>query len=988
SAVNRCARLRNVAHGGQTVLSQATHDLVLDRLPDGSWLADLGTHRLRDLARPEHVHQLCHPDLQAEFPPLASLDAFAHNLPVQLTSFVGRQAEMAEITGLLRDARLVTLTGSGGAGKTRLAMQVAADTLGEHPDGVWQVDLAPVADADLVATVVARALALEDEPLRSATETISYHVGAKTVLIVLDNCEHVIDVCAALVETLLRSCPSLAILATSREPLGVEGEIAWRVPSLTLPSEEGPTPIQAVTASEAAQLFVERARRARPGFELNGANANAVSEICRRLDGIPLAIELAAARVRAFAPERIVTGLHDRFHLLAGGARTAVPRQQTLRASVDWSHDLLTEPERVLFRRLGVFAGSCDFDAVEAVGAGDGLEDHQVLDQLALLVDKSLVVAEEVAGETRYRLLETVRQYALERLDESGEADAVRRRHRDYYLAFVQAASERVISHEQDRWLDRLEDELDNLRAAFAWNMDRGDSEPALCLASSLFYLWMMRGYWLEGRSWLDSALAAAGHADPAVRLEALIVSTQLEARMFSLRMFAQAPEALRLARDLGDPRLLIRALNAASVVSVLGGQPVTGPREAVDLARAVGEPWALADALGWEGCYQGLLGDLAAGRALAEEGLALARDVGDRFTARANACWLIFMLFMQGDLDRARSVMGEMVPEARAAGERGFLQLALSFGSLVAALTGDADAARSEADQSVAISRDVGMTTWEAFGHGALGYGALAAGRGQGLEAREAFRKAWELLMGGLTPWGAMCLAGLAVAELAQGDVAAAREHADAAIARTDLQYARVWALGTRARVAVADDDIEYADDLAHRALAAACDMGARALVADSLELLAAIAAGLESYAEAARLLGAGDALRGAIGAVRFETDRSWYAASVAAVRAALGDQVFEIDWCAGTALSLDEAVAYASRGRGERKRPATGWASLTPSELEVARLVGEGLANKDVAERLFVSPRTVQSHLTHIYTKLDVTSRVQLAKEATRRS
>ena len=331
---------------------------------------------------------------------------------------------MTDVRRILADDRLVTLTGAGGVGKTRLAVQVAAQMAAEFGDGVWYVDLAPITDPDLVPVAVARALGLPDQPGRSTMDTLLRFIGDRRMLVVLDNCEHLLDACAALVVALLGGCPRLTLLATSREPIGVPGEVTWRVPSLSL-------------ADEAIELFTDRARRARPDFRLTDDNAATVTEICRRLDGMPLAIELAAARVRALSLTEIVDSLHDRFRLLTGGARTAVRRQQTLRASVDWSHALLTEPERILFRRLAVFMGGFDLDAAQAVAGGGEVERYQVLDLLTLLVDKSLVVAENASGRTRYRLLETVRQYALEKLGESGEADAVRARHRDHYTAMA-----------------------------------------------------------------------------------------------------------------------------------------------------------------------------------------------------------------------------------------------------------------------------------------------------------------------------------------------------------------------------------------------------------------------------------------------------------------------------------------------------------------------------------------------------------------------
>ena len=416
------------------------------------------------------------------------------NLPVQLTSFVGRVAQITEIRDLLADNRLVTLTGAGGAGKTRLAIQIAAGIAAEFRDGVSYVDLAPITHAVVVPVAVARALGLPDQPGRSTIETLVRFVGDRQMLMVLDNCEHLLDAIASLAAELLAACPGLRLLATSREPASVPGEVTFLVPSLSL-------------ADEALELFADRARRVRPDFTVTEDNAATVTEICRRLDGMPLAIELAAARVRALSLDEIVGSLHDRFRLLTGGARTAVRRQQTLRASVDWSHALLTEPERILFRRLAVFLGGFDLDAAQAVAGDAEVERYQILDQLALLVDKSLVVAENTSGRTRYRFLETVRQYAQEKLGESGEAEAVRSRHRDHYtsMAALLDAPARTDYHQR---VEQADEEMDNLRSAFGWSIETGDIGRALELASSLQPLWLSRGRIQEGLAWFDAVLA------------------------------------------------------------------------------------------------------------------------------------------------------------------------------------------------------------------------------------------------------------------------------------------------------------------------------------------------------------------------------------------------------------------------------------------------------------------------------------------------
>jgi predicted ATPase/class 3 adenylate cyclase len=479
-SINRTARLRDLAHGGQTVLSGVTEALVLDGLPQDVWLTDLGTHHLRGVHRPERVVQLCHPDLCNEFPPLrATTDVVSRHLPAQLTNFVGREAEMHDVRELLAANRLMTLTGAGGAGKTRLAVQVATQMAGEFDNGVWWVDLAPITDPDLLPAVVARAFGLPDQPGLSTMDTLRWFLRERQMLVVLDNCEHLLDACAVLVAEILGAAARVTLLATSREPIGVAGELSWRVPSLPL-------------ADEAIELFVDRARHVRSDFAVTDESAPTLREICARLDGLPLAIELAAARVRALSLAEILDSLHDRFRLLTGGARTAVRRQQTLRASVDWSHALLTVPERVLFRRLAAFLGGFDLDAAQAVTGHDGVQRFQVLDLLTLLVDKSLVVADQAGERTRYRLLETVRQYALEKLSESGEADAVRSRHRDHYTARA-ALLEGPSGSDYGQRVEQTGTEIDNMRAAFAWSRENGDAELALRLASSLTPLWQPR---------------------------------------------------------------------------------------------------------------------------------------------------------------------------------------------------------------------------------------------------------------------------------------------------------------------------------------------------------------------------------------------------------------------------------------------------------------------------------------------------------------
>ena len=976
STINRTARLRDLGHGGQTLLSGATEPLVLDALPSDAWLSDLGTHALRDLPRPERVVQLCHPDLVNGFAPLRASTAVVYqHLPVQLTSFVGRDAELTQMRELLSGNRLVTLTGAGGVGKTRLAVQLAGQLTGEFGDGVWYVDLAPITDPELVPLTVARAFGLPDQPGRSTMDTLTRFIADRQMLVVLDNCEHLLDASAALINALLATAAGLTLLTTSREPIGVAGEVSWRVPSLSL-------------RDEAIDLFIDRARHARPDFEITHDNAATVGEICARLDGVPLAIELAAARVRALSLTEILESLHDRFRLLTGGARTAVRRQQTLRASVDWSHALLTEPERVLFRRLAVFLGGFDLDATQTVAGGGDVARYQVLDQLSLLVDKSLVVADDRGGRTRYRLLETVRQYALEKLGESGEADTVRSRHRDYYTA-LGAALDAPAGSDYERRLEQADIEIDNLRAAFAWSGEDSDVELALALASSLQPLWLGRGRVREGLAWFDTALADLAPQHPgvaaAVRAGALADQAVLDTWAGAAASTDQAEQALAIARDVDDPALLARALTACGFTAAASYNVEVARAcftEAIGLARALDDRWRLSQILGWQAQAAHAAGDPIAVRAASEEGRDLADTIGDGFNSRVCRFCLASAQMMSGDSAGAVTQYGEVAAEAQSAHDEIWRVTSLASQSLALAYRGEAAAARAAAEASLEGGAELGGR-WAVLGHVALGVAALAAGdRAAVHEAREAALQ--DMIVGTGAVAAAQRIWGAETA-LADRDLAAARRGADQAVSTTRGWHSAI-ALTVRARVAIAQGEPEQAERDAHEALARAADIQARAGVADTLECLAALAGEAGSHREAARLFGAAHGNRQRMGEVRFKIYDADYEASVATLRDALGEKDFDAAWAEGTGLSIEESVAYAQRGRGHRKRPASGWASLTPTERDIVRLVSEGLANNEVATRLFVSPRTVQTHLTHVYTKLGLASRVQLVQEAAR--
>jgi predicted ATPase/class 3 adenylate cyclase/DNA-binding CsgD family transcriptional regulator/predicted negative regulator of RcsB-dependent stress response len=964
--INRTARLRDLAHGGQTVLSGVTYEMVAERVPEAAWVRELGTHPLRDLPRPERVVQLCHPDLCNDFPPLrVAKVAAAQNLPVQLTSFVGRGAQMADVSRLLDENRLVTLTGAGGAGKTRLAIEVAGQL--SVPDGVWYVDLAPITHPEVVPVAVARALGLADQPGRSTEDTLIRFIGGRRLLIVLDNCEHLLDATASLMTDLLAACPELVLLTTSREPIGIPGEVTFVVPSLSVDDE-------------AIELFTDRARRAQPEFAVAEDNAATLTEICRRLDGMPLAIELAAARVRALTLDEILDGLHDRFRLLTGGARRSVRRQQTLHASVDWSHALLSETERALFRRLAVFLGGFDLEAAHAVAGDDGVERYQVLDQLSLLVDKSLLTTENVGGRTRYRFLETVRQYAMEKLGESGEAVVVGTRHRDYYTelaAELDAPTDR--GHAQR--LDQAESEIDNLRGAFAWSLENGDAVPALRLAASLMPLWFSRFRNREGLAWLDVALATEGPKDDSARVRALAYQGMLLCFCGFPEGVQIVDEALGLARQIGDSRLIIRACVAHGTAYAHDAEIASGDfREAARLARELDDRWQLSNVVGWQAMAGMSVGDHVAIEAVAREGSDLADAIGDGYTGRLCRLALGNAHTFRGEVGQAVPQLREVLTESVAARDpfcESTARLNLVFAST---WQGDVDGAQAILNMIMDDRAHLGDLVDRIV---TSAIGLIKSAAGDAAAACEAYEAALQHTP--LTPQTVSTYVVTALPLLAVGDLAAARRQADDVVA-VSTGISLVAALASRARVALVQGELEQADRDARDALSLGAECHGYVMVPDTFDCLGYLASDAGNHQEAARLFGMADAARRQTGIVRFKIFDTDHESRLAAVRDTLGESDFRAAWDEGTALTIEEAIAYVCRGRGERKRPSKGWASLTPTELDVVRLASEGLGNKEIAARLIVSPRTVQAHLSHVYSKLGVSSRVQLAQEASR--
>ena len=687
SAVNRCARLRALAYGGQIVLSSVTTGLVRDVLPEGIGLRDLGEHRLKDLQHPERVFQLTHPDLPADFPTLKSLDSLPNNLPLQLTSFVGREEEIKEVKRLFTATRLLTLTGSGGCGKTRLSLQVLADLVDEFPDGVWVVELAALSDPALVAQEVASTLGVREGPGNPLLDMLLDYLQSKQLLLLLDNCEHLMEACAALVDNLLRSCPNLIVLAASREALGIGGESTYRVPSLSLPDPKSLPPVEKLRMYEAVSLFIDRAVAAVSTFRVTNHNAPAVAQVCQRLDGIPLAIELAAARVKVLTVEQIAERLDNSFRLLTGGSRTALPRQQTLRALIDWSYNLLTETEGVLLGRLSVFMGGWTLPAVEAVCDGEGIEEYEVLELLTSLVEKSLVVAEEafsaeeVRGEARYRLLETVRQYAGEKLMESGEAARLRERHLEWYLGLAEKAEPELQGGDQVEWLEQLELEHDNLKAALEWSEGTEEkAEVGLRLAGALYRFWLVRGYLSEGGEWLKRKLAEGNGASASTparaqwRAKALNGAGALSQRQGDLtRATTLLEESLSTFREIGDKAGMANSIRNLGLVAMYQDDRdrATGLfEESLSLFREVRDKGGIAISLRLLGQTK-IEGNYDRAMQMFEESLTLCRELGDKAGMANSLRFLGYGAIPKGDYKRARELLEESLALCHEIGDK-----------------------------------------------------------------------------------------------------------------------------------------------------------------------------------------------------------------------------------------------------------------------------------------------------------------------------
>jgi predicted ATPase/class 3 adenylate cyclase len=714
--VNRVARLLSAAHGGQVLISSSTQELVRDQLPPQTHLRDLGERHLKDLSRPERIFQLTASDLPSEFPPLRTLESYTNNLPLQATPLIGREREVEAVCGRLRspDTRLLTLVGPGGTGKTRVGLQVAAELVDDFQDGVFFVPLAAIEDPLLVAPTIARVLGLSEGGAQPPEELLEGYLRERQTLLLLDNLEQVLE-SAPVVDRLLSSAAELKILATSRTPLGLYGEYEFPVPPLTLPDPESLPPVENLTEYEAVRLFVERARAVNPDFSLTEEDGAVVVEICARLDGLPLAIELAAARIKLLPPRVLLDRLGNRLKLLTGGARNLPERQRTLRNAIEWSYDLLDEGEKMLFGRLGVFSGGATLEAIEAVCDARGDLPTDVLDGASSLLDKSLLRQEEGAGgEPRFVMLETIHEFAKGKLEGSGGADAVRRAHAEYFLTLAEETEPGLRGPEQGTWLERLDLEHDNIRAALSWAVEKGEAELGLRLAGALRPFWYSRGHFDEGKRWLTDTLAQGERASALARAKALEGLSWLADVQGDLHgAEAAADEGLRLSA-----REEVKDSLAAALQLILGD--VAEQRGDYERAKVLfeesrriyleaGDEWGVAEAIGGLGNLYYDRGDHERAKELYEEGLALSRKLGG---AQPHSTFLIslgYEFLLQGDYEQAAALNEEAATLLREHGLRGGLEHALDNLGWAALLREDYERADALHQDSLMLCLELG---------------------------------------------------------------------------------------------------------------------------------------------------------------------------------------------------------------------------------------------------------------------------------------
>jgi len=992
--VHRAARIMSAAHGGQVLLSRTTANLVEQDLPEDLSLRDLGEHRLKDLGRPRQLFQLVISDVLADFPPLRTLDTYPNNLPTQHTPFIGREQELTAVGHLLsrEEVRLVTLTGPGGTGKTRLGVQVAAELTDAFADGVFFVNLAPVSDPSLVVPTIAETLGIQEAGGRPLHERLKEEVQRKQMLLLLDNFEQVVSAAVQVVD-LLSTCPRLKVLVTSRETLHVRAEQEFTVPPFPLPDLKHLPDLAVLAHNAAVALFVSRAQAVKPDFQVTNANARALVEICARLDGLPLAIELAAARLKLFSLQALLARLSQRLAVLTSGARDAPARQQTLRNTIAWSYHLLHAEEQQLFRRLSVFLGGCTLEAVEA--ACQDMTSN-VLDIVASLIDKSLLQqVEQEGGEPRYAMLETIREYGLECLREHGKMEEVQRAHALYYLTWAERAETYLHGAQQIAWLGRWEQEQENLRASLQWFIDHQEADFALRLSSAACTFWIRRGSLSEGRRWVETALQLPQAQSPtearakALQCVADLVSNQQDWRTARTML----EESVALYRRLDNKGELARSLGSLGTVTFNEGDASAGNRlmeEAIALCRESENTTLLANLLCFFGRMKRIQSDLAASRSLLEEGVSLYRKTENKSEHGYALIFLGRTIGLQGDFARSRERYQEGLALVQQFGSPTDIAKTLDVLARAAQDEGDWMQAEDWYKQSLALKKQLGERRTVLAGMRMLGDLLLMKGDmtqaatvlQAGLTlARELDDKAWlsytlEDLGYLLSFKGDLTQAAI----LLQDSLTLARELDDKAWLSTVL-----YSLGY---LALLQGDLTQAAARYYEGFSLVLETGEKELMGWRMMGLAELAEAEGHFLRAAHLLGATDA-RLNVSRELNPFERANYDRILAAARAQLGEQAFAAAWAEGRAITPEQA--FAARGPVIMSTPTSAEPSstsptkpvitypddLTAREVEVLRLLAQGLTDAQIAEQLVISRRTVNTHLTSIYGKIQVSSR-----------
>lgn len=979
--LNRCARIRATAFGGQIVVSSAAVDAAAGALPDGIVLQDLGMHRLRDLAAAEQIWQVNGPDLPSEFPPLRSLDSVPNNLPMQLSTFVGRLAEVAQLEGL-SDRRLVTLTGAGGSGKTRLALQAAAEQA-PAVSSAWFVDLSSLSDGNDIAAHVASVLGVREVNDVDTLDLVVGRLADHDTLLVLDNCEHLIVEAGELVGKLLAGATRLRILATSREPLGLAGEVVLRVPSMRVPDRSDPD----AESADAVRLFVERATEVAAGYVPNEAELASIITICERLDGIPLAIELAAARIRMMTAPAIAEALADRFRLLTRTTRGGLARQQTLRASIDWSYSLLTRPEQVVLDRLSTFVGPFTLEAAEAVGAGDDLDRYELLDIATSLIDKSLLIVEPGTPVTTHRLLESVRQYAEERLLDADGMQGARDAHLAHYRHLCQQAGPELEGGGQGHWVAALAAEFGNIDAAHAWAVEEGADDPdaaeaAWAMAGSLTFFFSTVGRFGDARRWFAGCESLPA-AEPAIELAARWGATYLA---FYAGDFARGLEigvaGLELAHTAGDLRHEARlksALGTLSYFSDLAGCE-DELRAAVGLARQAHDDWCVTDATQLIAYTLLARSRITEGLARLDEVLPIVRRLG----LPTLLCWDMlgrgWADLSRGRLTSATARLTELVNALGTAGDPNIVGQAHGWRAMSTAHGGDLVAASAEIDLAMGAALSAGATTAVVT---LVIAGAVVIALEGDLEQLDEYVGAWEPTFDGQAPLASGLLATLAGLTAARsGATERARRELSTPEGASISGAQQVQRGSAMAYCLAVDNEPVKAASMAWNAAETADRLDLGIELADALRVLATAEATTGDDERAMRIWGATDSIDAELGLVicylPCRDER-------VAAHQRLGARSDELA-ATGRAMGRRELMAWLARGRGERNRPSSGWDSLTPTEATVVDFVVQGLTNRLIGEKMFISADTVKTHLAHIYDKLGVRTRTEVAARSAR--